>query len=203
MARNNPTIGKNSPIVVRANHDALEQAVVPASNPAVRQSLYGKRWLINGRQTVTTAESALYIYIENPTNDRYLHIEGIDLHTDQSLLIDLHDEPTLDETTFNSVEFKNTRSSVKKNPPWNLYRGVESAVTVSDTGRTFIESAADPGSKKDIGTDFHGPGYIVDPNSSTLISLTLDSQNDTTISFNSYCHEGVTAPDLTDLDGTN
>jgi len=203
MARKDPTLNRNSPIITRAFWNALQQAATPTDDVAARQGQYGKRWLINGRQLVTTTESALYLYIENPTDDRQLNVEGVDLYVDQSVTIDLYDEPTLDETTFNADEFKNTRSSVTKDPPWNLYRGVETDVTISDEGRKFVGTFADPGSKKDIGADHRAPGYIIDSNSSALIKIGIDSTNDTNIALNSYCHEEVRGPNLTDLEGTN
>jgi hypothetical protein len=124
-------------------------------------------------------------------------------YVDQSVTIDIYDEPDVDETTFNQDEFKNTRSSVQKDPPYNLYRGVETDVTINDTGRVFIETLASPGSKKDVGVVHDAPGYIIDPGSSAMLKIGLDSNNDTTIAVNSYCHEEVSGPDLTQLDGTN
>lgn len=203
MPRENPTIGKNSPVIVRAFHNALEESMSAVDDMKTRQAQHGKRWLINGRQTVTPTQTALYIYIENPTTDKPLNVEGLDLYTDQAVTIDLYDEPTLDEATFSAEEFKNVRSSVRKDPPYNFYKGTENNVTISDKGRSFISTFAKPSRKKSIGASHGAPGYIIDPESSALIEIALDSNNDTTISANLYCHEEVSVPDLTQLDGTN
>lgn len=203
MPRLSPTQGKNSPVLLRALWNALQQAVGVTTSPQERQGHFGKRWMVNDNRTVTSTESSLYIYIENPETDRSLDIEGATLYTNQQVTLHIYDEPTLDETTFNSGEFRNTRSSVQKNPPWNVYKGTDNNVTISDKGRLFVSDSMDAGVKKNAGSHFDAPGYIIDPGSSTLIEISIDTNSDTDVSASFYVHEQVFGPDLTDLDGTN
>lgn len=203
MTRNSPTKGRNSPITIRAVWNALQQAVGVTTSPQERQGHFGKRWMVSDNRTVTSTQSSLYIYIENPDSDRALDVEGATLYTNRQVTVSIYDEPTLDETTFTAGEFRNTRSSVTKNPPWNLYKETGNNVTISDKGRLFMSDLMDAGVTQNAGAHFDAPGYIIDPESSALIEISLDTNNDTDISASFYTHEQVFGPDLTDLDGTN
>lgn len=203
MSRKTPTRERSSPVLIRALFNAIQQAVGIDVTPDERQGQFGKRWLINDHRTLTTTESSLYIYVENPTTDMTIDVEGSTFYTNQQITVTVYDEPTLDETTFNSGDFRNTRSSVTKNPPWNLYKGTDNNVTISDKGRLFVEDAIDTGNQSNLGGHFNAPGYMIDPESSALIEISLDTNTDTTISFTTYIHEQVPAPDVTDLQGTN
>lgn len=203
MSRKSPTTGRNSPILVRALWNALQQAVGVSTSPQERQGHFGKRWMISDSRTVTSTQSSLYLYIENPESDRTLDVEGATLYTNRQVTVTIYDEPSLDETTFNAGEFRNTRSSVTKDPPWNLYKGTENNVTISNKGREFMQDRMDSGVTQNAGTHFNAPGYIIDPESSALVEISLDTNNDTDVSLSVYTHEQVFAPDLTDLSGTN
>lgn len=203
MVRKSPTTGRNSPVLVRALWNALQQAVGVSTSPQERQGHFGKRWLVNDNRTVTSTESSLYIYMENPDPDLMLDIEGATLYTNRQVTVTIYDEPSLDETTFNAGEFRNTRSSVTKNPPWNVYKGTDNNVTISDKGRVFTQDSMDAGVTENAGTHFDAPGYIIDPESSVLIEISLDTNNDTQLSVSFYTHEQVFAPNLTELAGTN
>lgn len=203
MPREDPTTGRNSPILVRAFWNALQQAVGVQTSPQERQGHFGKRWLVHDNRTIANADSPLYIYIDNPTSDKPLDIEGATIYTNRQITLSIYDEPSLDETTFDAGEFRNTRSSVTKDPPWNLYKGLDGNVTISDTGRLFMSDSLDAGNTDNVGSQFDAPGYTIDPGSSALIVISLDKANDTSVSFSAYSHEQVSAPDLTQLDGTN
>lgn len=202
MARENPSDGHSNPSQIRSLHEAIEQSVATISTIKERQAQHGKRWVLSYRRTITPTQNAFYIYIDNPSS-YLLDIDGVNIYTNGSLLVDLYDEPTVDTSTFTSNEFRNTRSSVRKDPPWNAYSGTENNVTISDSGREFSVDFFEAGRGNSIGEGGSAPGYIVDPSSSALIKFTNDTSGDIQVAFTVHFNEQITAPDLTTLEGMN
>lgn len=199
--RTNPTRESTSPVLLRAYHTALEEAVIPTSSVAARQGQFGKRWVQSFRQTLTTDQNAIYLYVTN-TSESQLNAEFLDLYTNGDVLIDIYDEPDLDSSTFTKRDFRNVRSDVTKDPPWDAYIGTENNVTVNDEGRPFTHTFVQSG-QTTVGQSLDKPGYIIDDDSSALLKITNNNGNDILVAATIYFHEEVYSRDLTKLDGTN
>lgn len=179
--------GAESPTLVKAFHQGLYQQ---------RGSLEGNRYVLSDRRTVTATQGGLNVYFENPTSDTYFVIEHASVVVNNQIVTDTYDEPTVDETTFNSIELNNTRSSVTQDPALNAYVGTDNNVTISDTGRPYTQNYIGAGAQRSItGTGEHTV-YIVDPGSSTLGSFSLDTNNDTRIGVTISIHELTRVPDV-------
>lgn len=203
MPRNDPEVGNENPALIRAFYNALQEGVMPHTPAEERQGQHGKRWVLSYRRTLTATQSVFYIYVDNPSTDSGLDVEGAEVYTNGEVHISTYDEPTLDETTFTADEFKNVRSSVTKDPVWNGYSGTDNNVTISDMGRLFAVDQIQSGPQSSLGQPSSAPGYVVDPESSAIFEFDNVSGNDIEIAITIYFHEQVPAPDLTQLEGSN
>lgn len=195
------TDGMHNPHVVDANFQAIQHAISGQVHASDRAALNGNKYRISSVFDLTETQGSAYFYVENPTenifflsNDRIKVSEG-------NALTFVRDEPDLDETTFQSVEFVNTRSDVTPGPDQNAYFGYDSNVTITNKGRAYDEnyikaSSGSPGQTSTGTGENGGVDYIVGPNSSAMLEVQNDSTNTLEVSISAEFYESQDLPEL-------
>jgi hypothetical protein len=200
--RKNPARGEPDPEQILATYKAIQSAISPSEKLQHRTAVNGKSYLISSVFELTTTQGSAYFYVRNSDPDEYFTLVTDKIKArDGNINMYVRDEPTLDPSTFDSVEFKNLRSDIQPGPNQDAFFGYDDEVTISDTGRLFDEDfiTASSGS---VGTNYTGAGenggvsYIVAPESDALLEIENDSSNTVTVSISSHFQVPPDVPDL-------
>lgn len=185
-----------------ATFRALEHAILTHESITHRLSINGDNYHISQTFTVTPTQGSAYVFIDNSmTTDLFGLISDDIKVSGGNVEVYVYDEPDLDETTFQSIEFVNTRSDVIPGPDQNAYFGYDNDVSITDTGRIYDQDfiKASTGS---VGTTQTGSGkngavsYIIGPSSSAMLEVRNISSNDIEVSVSASFHAIPPVPEL-------
>jgi len=202
VKRNKPEKSHENPHLIKALHRAMEHSAVPNDTIFDRMAVLGNVYHVGKRFTITPSQGSAYFYIDNNgVSDPFkLQADAIKVANGDALIY-VRDEPTLDESTFSSVEYKNIRSDVTPSPRADAYFGYDSSATVSDKGRIYDEDfikadAGDPG-KSSTGAGENGEvRYIIGDDSSAMLEVENDSSNDIEVSVSAFFHYFPDVPSI-------
>jgi hypothetical protein len=186
-----PEDGKENPALIRAMHEALAQTVVPTGGMKGRQTIQGNRYSVTQNTTVTTTQPAIYLYVENLTNDdRGYHVEPFEIYTGGEFDIYTYKNPTVDTGTFTSESFANTTTGSTSSPDANAFVGYDNNATISDKGTVVLVQTIGSG-KKVVGRTSGHATIVVESGDSILVEFNNQSGQDQKIAGTIFMHRGA------------